>query len=327
MKIRTILFFSIIPFVFGFTMMRFSRSTKISVNFETSNVMPTDIILLSSRGNIFKLDKNGYEEIISGHNLIEPIVVGNSVAAIYKTTNFSSLIMYDPSVNKTKTLFNGDTGNLDTMSWITDPATSPDGKRIAYVSDKDRQMTGVPDNALYVLNLADGKSTNIAQPDPYSGGLAHPIFNPQDSNIVLYDYYQYNPETSVPYSTIEEFNKKTGRVRTLTFEGKNAYQASFSPDGKKLLFLGRLEDKNLVTLYLADYDDNGLSNFKALAVGDFAHPVFSFTDNKMYFLKAQKNNGYNLMTATIQDDKLIDIKTIVSGNELLGNSSFNVVKN
>lgn len=295
--------------------------------FSTKNIPPTDVIVLSNQGDIYQVSHQGSAQITHGQHLIEPVKIGNTFAAIEKTTNYASLLMFDQQGNIIKTLFSGNNDTIDTMSWITDPAASPAQNRIAYVSDKDKAQTNVPDNALYVLNLATGKSTNVAKPSPYSGGLAHPLFNPVNSNIILYDYYQYDPQTLMPYSTIEQFDNTTGLITTLTFENQNAYQAAFSPDGKQLLFLGRNDGSTSVTLYIADFDStSGLSNIRTLLSGDLAYPAFSNTKNVIYYLQAQGNSGYNLMNATIQNNKLSNIQTVVSGNILLGNSSYAILK-
>jgi len=298
------------------------------ISFYSNNILPTDKITIISNGDIYQLSQNAANQITHNQNLIEPVAIGNNFVAITKTTNNSSLIMFDKLGNKIKTLFDGNNSSFDTMSWIGDPAVNASLNRIAYVSDKDKIQTNIPDTALYVLNLDNEKSTNIANPAAFSGGITHPIFDPIDSGIVLYDYYQYDPQTSSPYSTIEQFDNKSGQIKTLTFENKNAYQESISPDGQKILFLGRNGDSNTVTLFIGDYDiQNGISNMKALLTGDVAYPVFSKTKNHIYYLYSQGNKGYNLITATVQNNKVVNIRTVISGFQLLGNSSFVVDKN
>ena len=328
MKKRTILLFSILPFLIGFCIAYVQgKPISTAASFNTNTIQSTDSIILSSSGDVYTLTQNGVSQVTHNQKFIEPVFVGKNIIAVDKTTNYASLNLFDQQGNKIKTLFNGSSNSIDTMSWITDPAVNPAQDRIAYVSDKDRAQTNAPDNALYILNLSSGKSTNIAKPDPYSGGLAHPLFDPVDGNIVLYDYYQYDPQTLTPYSTIEQYDNSFSVITTLTYENKNAYQAAFSQDGKQLLFLGRNDNFNTVTLYIADFDSTtGLSNIHALALGDFAYPEFSMTKGHIYFLQAQGNTGYNLMTATIKNSKLTNIQTVISGSSLLGNSSYEVTK-
>lgn len=328
MKKRIIILFTLIPFVLGYLTAYFQgKPVHQALSFVTNNILSTDTIILSSNGDIYKLNQNTTTQLTQNQNLIEPVLAGNDIIAIEKTTNYSSLVMYDQTGKKLKTLFNGNSGNIDTMSWITDPSVSLSQHMLAYVSDKDKNQTQMPDNALYVMNLINGKSTNIANPASYSGGLAHPVFDPSDENIILYDYYQYDAQTLTPYSTIEEYNKQTGVITTLTFENKNAYQEAFSPDGRQILFLGRNNSLNTVTMYIANFASDKLSNIHALVVGDFAYPSFSYTNNHIYYLQAEGNKGYNLLTATVQNNKLMNAIPIVNGFQLLGNSSYMVVNN
>lgn len=328
MKKRTLALFSILPFITGFLMASLQTRQPIiqASSLSPNNILPSDTIVLSSNGDIYKLTQNNSTQITHGQNLIEPIVTGSSIIAVEKTTNYSSLFEYNLEGNKISTLFSGKGDNIDTMNWITDPTMSADHNTIAYVSDKDRGQTNVPDNALYAYTLSDRKTVTIAKPDPYSGGITHPTYDPTNENIILYNYYQYDPQTLTPYSTIEEYAQDTGLTTTLTFEDKNAYQQSFSPDGKQLLFLGRNGDTSTVTLYLADLTEKGLTNIQSLGTGDFAYPTFSNTKNHIYYLQSEGNNGYNLVTATLQNNTLTHVLSITNGFQLLGNSSYTVTK-
>lgn len=327
MKKRLIIIYSVISFLLGLTV-AFHQGKQINkeTTFYINNVPYKDRILLSSKGDLYQLTSKNVKQITRNQNLIEPVFADNNIVAVEKTTNYSSLVMYNLAGEKIRNLLNGKSGNIDSMSWFSDPSINPTGNVIAYVSDKDKRQTQVPDNALYVLNISDGKSTNIASPAAFSGGITHPIFNPVNGKILLYDYYQYDPGTSLPYSTIEQYNKDTGLIRTLTFENKNAYQESFSPDGKQLLFLGRNNDIRTVTLYVADFTSDGLKNIFALTSGDLAYPTFSNINNHIYYLQASGNSGYDLFTATIDKSKLKNIHNITSGSQLLGTSSFSVIK-
>ncbi len=329
-KKRTLLAFTIIPFIIGYFFAQSRENTVINTplqpDFYNSNIQPNDKITLASGGNIYSLTENGVNQVTKNQNIIEPVPLGNNYVAIDKETNFSKMIEFDGKGNVINTLFNGDTGNIDTMNWATDPAVNNGQNKIAFVSDKDRLLIGAPDNALYVYDLSSAKSTNIAKPDPYSGGLAHPVWDPADSNILFYDYYQYDPKTLEPYSTVMEYDKQTGEIFPLTTDKQNAFQSSISSDGKKVLFIIRNNNAFNVSLYIADFGNNGLSNEHLLATGDFAYPQFSNSDGYIYYLMATGNTGYNLMKAQIVNNKLSGIVQITSGSNLLGNSSFTVSK-
>ncbi len=327
MKKRTLILFGLVPFLIGLAV-GFSHGSHTAtpvapgtVAFQNSAIAPTDVITLSDNGNIFQLTATTTKQITQGQNLIEPVFMGSGYLAITKTTNYASLDFYDNQGNRGRIVYSGNTGNVDTMHWISDPAIDAADTQLAYVSDRDSGKTGISDNALYLQPLSGGTPTVIGQPDPHSGGIAHPVFSPINRNLIFYDYYQYDGQTYNPYSTIYEYDSTTGNTVSLTDEKTNAYQEALSPDGKQILFLGRNED-NAATLYLAQVGDFALSHPQALLTGDIAYPQFSYTLNTLYFLQATKNTGYDLMRATIVKGKLTNVTAITTTAQLLGSSSY-----
>src|SRR5579883_2664181 len=136
MKKRVIILFSLIPFILGFLVAYIQgKPASHATSFTTNAIQSTDKIIISNNGDIYTLTQNGATQVTHGQNLIEPVAVGNNFAAIEKTTNYASLLVFDQAGNKVKTLFSGNSDNIDTMSWITDPAINSDQNRIAYVSD------------------------------------------------------------------------------------------------------------------------------------------------------------------------------------------------
>lgn len=329
-KTRSILILTIIPLAIGylFAMVQTPKSITNGKNhtldIRTSEILPTDMITLSEQGDIISITHNEVKDRTQNQHLIEPVRFGSSYLAIDKQTNYASLIEFSQSGNMSKILVNGNTGNVDTDTWIADIAVRPNKQDIVFVSDKDRLQTQISDNVLYDMNIKSGKTTVLARPNPGSGGIAHPVWNPVDADMLLYDFYAYD-EASQPYSTIIAYNIKTGVRIPLTTGKDNAYQASISPDGKEVVYLERNSD-NTVDMYIADVTPEGLRNIKSIANGDFAYPVFSYTQNHIYFLKAQGNEAYSLYTGTISHGKFTNVSAL-SGPQLSGSSGFTIAKN
>lgn len=327
MKKRVIVLFSVVPFLLGFAFAYLHHHSLIKANttFSTNAIEKTDKIVLSSQGNIYTLTQDGAIQITQGQQITEPIAFGDTFLAVGKKTNYSSLLEFSAKSAQAKTVLGGNSSKIDTMSWFTDPAYSPNSNLLAFVSDKDKALTNIPDNALFIHNTHNGKTTMLVKPYPYSGGVANPVWDPANSDILLYTYYEYDPKTLNPYSVIEEYNFTTGETTDLTTEKENALQAAFSPDGTHLLFIGRNADGYTVNMYLTDFSDGQVDNTQNIASGDYAYPKFSFTNGYIYFLQAQGDAGYNLMTAQVKQNTLTNIREVTSGDQLLGNSSFDVV--
>lgn len=325
-KKRSLLIFVMLPLIAGYLVASIQGHTvqrKSNLNFASKNVLPTDRITLVNQGSISSVTKTDSTTIDTHHpQLIEASPLGNNYIAVDKQTNYASLEEFSSTGVLLETLLNGNTKDIDTMNWFIDPAVQQNQQEIVFVSDKDKEKTKVFDNALFIYSLASHSIKRIVDPFPSSGGIAHPRLNPTNPNILIYDYYQYDEKYN-PYSLIQEYNRQTEKITSLTTQKQNAYQGSFSSDGKQLIFLGRNSDFT-VTMYLADVADNGLSNVQKLMTGDIAYPTFSFTSNHIYYLQAEDNKGYNLLTATVQKNKLINPATVVSGFQLLGNASFSV---
>lgn len=330
MKIlRALIIFAIIPLIAGYFVASAQGNKKqqsdTNPNFITNSILPTDKITLTEKGNIISLTQKGVTTIPTNHQeLIEVSPLSDNFIGVDKQTNYSSLDEFSSRGSLIKALQNGNTGNIDTMNWFTDPIVNAKQTEIAFVSDKDGAQTNVLDNALFVEDLSTGTSEKIADPDPHSGGITHPVWNPINPNLITYDYYQYDNNYN-PYSVIDEYNIQTQTTNSLTTQKQNAYQGSFSPDGKHFIFLER--NNNITTvMYEANVTANGLSNIYNIATGDFAYPEFSNTANHIYYLQAQGNNGYDLYTATIDNGTISNTTALSTSEQLLGNSGFVVSK-
>ncbi len=325
-KKRTLILLAIVFLLVGyFQAANHSKKNTVqnTVQFANTEIEPNDKITLSNLGDIYELTSKNITQITTNTSLIEPITMDKNIAAVYKQNNYSSLIEYDSSGKMIKTLFDGNANKIDNMLWVSDPAIDSTKTKIAYVSDQNRISTNIPDNALFILDLNKNKTTLVASPDHYSGGIAHPVWDPIDQTILLYDYYQYTSSTLEPYSTIMEYDFQTDNSFPLTTDKQNVLQEALSPDGKKILYLQRNSNGLDVSLYYADFSaDNGISNTVKLTSGDYAYPEFSNTLDYIYYLSADANQGYNLFKAKIVNNKLTAITPITTGDSLQGNSSY-----
>lgn len=331
-KIRSIIVFAVIPLLAGYGVASLKNNPtgkKITIEpatMNTSAILPTDIITVIDQGNIISVTHTTQTQVTKNQTLIEPVPIPNGYLAINKQTNYADLLSFTMQGNKTTTVLNGNTGNIDTMIWVSDPAISPDRKIIAFVSDKDSAKTNISDNALYLGNFTTRTTQLLTAPNPHSGGITHPEWNPVDPNMITYDYYQYDSQTLEPYSTIIAKNIASDVTQVLTTEKEHAFQGSFSSNGKQFVYLGRNSDTT-VSLYLADVTSDGLINKRTLAIGQFAYPHFSYTQNHLYFFQAKNNQGFNLMEATITNNALKNIMAITNTATLQANSNFSVTKN
>ena len=110
-------------------------------------------------------------------------------------------------------------------AWNTDPAWSPDGERIAYVSTKDGET------AIYVMDLADGKVTRLTHGGGWNG---NPTWSP-DGEWIMFDSSRDGP--SAGFRNLFAVRPDGTDLRRVTHGSDYRGQPSWAPDGKRVAFL------------------------------------------------------------------------------------------
>ncbi len=300
---------------------------------QTTSLPSSDHIFLSKNGDIFRLTQKGLQQVTQGEHVIDPLPIGQNILAVEKNMNYSSFVLFDQNGSRIKTLAEGNADKIENMTWFADAAVRADNQKIAFVSDKDQKELKLADPALFVTDFSVEKNATdaaqrIADPLQRSGGMAHPVWDPANFNILLYENYEYDENTKEPFSLIYQYDLDTKKSIALTTEDQNAFQVGLSPDGSHALFLGRNGD-NTVTLYFADFGDGQFKNIHKLITGNFAYPQFSFSADRMYYLQADKNQDYSLYIATLnQHTHQIQNTSVVAGaTHLNANSAYSITKN
>jgi len=110
-------------------------------------------------------------------------------------------------------------------AWNTDPAWSPDGERIAYVSTKDGET------AIYVMALTDGKVTRLTRGGAWNG---NPTWSP-DGQWVMFDSSRDGPNAGM--RNLFVVRPDGTDLRRVTRGSDYSGQPSWAPDGKRVAFL------------------------------------------------------------------------------------------
>ena len=110
-------------------------------------------------------------------------------------------------------------------AWNTDPAWSPDGERIAYVSTKDGET------AIYVMALEDGRVTRLTRGGAWNG---NPSWSP-DGRWIMFDSSRDGPNAEVRnlFKVRPDGTDLSHVTRQPDYNG----QPSWAPDGKRVAFL------------------------------------------------------------------------------------------
>ena len=188
------------------------------------------------------------------------------------------------------------------------PQYSPDGKKIAYLSNQefDYGTTG-----LFLYDIAKKKSELISQPVS-----TNYFWSPDGKKII---YAKRNSPPTIHHSTVYdlyEYDLKSKDEKRLT-ENLRAYSPSYSPDGKLICFVVNKDG----TLNLEIADANGTNNDPLTAFNDgeqIYSPRFSPDGKKIIFdfaiKESRKLAEIDIKTGEIEyvlDEKGVDFRNAV----------------
>jgi Tol biopolymer transport system component len=213
---------------------------------------------------------------LSGDPLAEPISVGFTTAAgpsgrsqiaftQYGGASYEGAYQGIYAINPDgtgATFLVDDYGNFGT----DEPAWSPDGRRLAFISGRHKAYGLAGENAVYVMN-ADG--SGLTRLTNSLAGESWPAWSPNGTRIAFARWTCMNPQcTQQGYSAVYTMNADGSGVTRLTDPvgiGEDA-KPSWSPDGARIVFV-RGTDSTLSDLYVMNADG---SNVIRLTNGQFA---------------------------------------------------------
>ena len=140
------------------------------------------------------------------------------------------------------------------------PSWSPDGKRIAFVSDRDRflDIHGFPTSEIYVM-AADGENPQNLTNN--RDGDWSPSWSPDGKRIVFMSYREghFIGDFEDITSEIYVMDVDGGNQQRLTENRKNDESPSWSPDGTRIVFSAdRKGDWVNYEIYVMDVDGGNL---------------------------------------------------------------------
>lgn len=162
--------------------------------------------------------------------------------------------------------------NQDSTAVQTDPSPSPDGARIAYVTDRDGN------NEIYVMN-ADGSSPHRLTNTPATEGS--PSWTPDGARIV---YASNAAGTTTGTFHIWIMNADGSGQRQLTQGATSEFQPAVSPDGKTIAFTTDRDGGSNYNIYLMNLDGSNQRQFTKALVPE-TNPVWVSDGQLAYLLQ------------------------------------------
>jgi TolB protein len=248
-------------------------------------------ILFVKDGDLWVLDGSGAHALATGGTFSQPSWApdGTSLAYVYRGTNFADIFVTDDQGQAQTRLTNSQSTVLDNNDWNFRPAWSPDGKQIAYVSDKSSTFP-----VLWLMSAIDGTGRHaLATPGLPEEAVDALAWSPDGSQLALTLFNEPGP-TQIALLPIGGTGRQVGHV--LTDLAGGALDPAWAPDGSWLAFAGR--DGYGVETYAVQPD--GTSITKLTSDGVLARsPVWS-PDGKHVAYLSNKTGYFEVWEVDVQ---------------------------
>ncbi|MCA1646909.1 MAG: LpqB family beta-propeller domain-containing protein [Chloroflexi bacterium] len=213
-------------------------------------------ILFVKDGDLWVLDSAGARQLATGGTFSQPnwSPDGSGLAYVYRGTNFADIFVTDDQGQNQLRLTNSASTILDNTDWNFRPTFSPDGKLIAFVSDKTSTFP-----TLAVMNAADGSGRRVlATPGLQQEDVDSMAWSPDGAQLAVTLFNEPGP-TQIALVPLSATTRQTGRV--LTDLAGGALDPAWAPDGSWLSFAGR--DGFAVEVYAVQPDGTSLTRLTA----------------------------------------------------------------
>ena len=233
-------------------------------------------ILFVKDGDLWVLDSGGARQLATGGTFSQPNWApdGSGLAYVYRGTNFADIFVTDDHGQNQVRLTNSASAILDNTDWNFRPTFSPDGKLIAFVSDKTSTFP-----TLWLMNAADGSGRHaLATPGLQQEDVDSMAWSPDGSQLAVTLFNEPGP-TQIALVPVGASGVQLGRV--LTDLPNGALDPAWSPDGSWLGFAGR--DGYAIEMYAIRPDGTGVT--RLTGEGQLARsPAWSPDGRQMAFL-------------------------------------------
>ena len=172
------------------------------------------------------------------------------------------------------------------------PSWSPDGKRIAFISDRDGHVDirDFPNYEIYVMDADGGNQLNLTN-DPHDD--SSPSWSPDGKRIVLSSDRDNDRDHNIEIYVMDADGENQERLTNNLTEDK---YPSWSPDGKRIAFSarrdGHFENELGITyeIYVIDADGGNLQRLTENRVYD-SSPSWSPDGKRITFFSLRDGNS------------------------------------
>src|SRR5712692_7943590 len=177
---------------------------------QTNAALPGRILFVKD-GDLWVQDASGARQLATGGTFSQPTWSpdGTGLAYVYRGTNFADIFVTDDHGQNQVRLTNSASTILDNTDWNFRPTWSPDGKLIAFVSDRASTFP-----TLWLMNAADGTGRHVlATPGLQEEAVDAVSWSPDGTQLAVTLFNQPGP-TQIALVPLGATGRQTGRLLT-----------------------------------------------------------------------------------------------------------------
>jgi TolB protein len=250
-------------------------------------------ILFVKDGDLWVVDAGGAHQLATGGTFSQPSWApdGTTLAYVYRGTNFADIFVTDDQGQSQTRLTSSQSTILENNDWNFRPAWSPDGKQIAFVSDKSSTFP-----TLWLMNAADGSGRHVlATPGLQQEAADSLAWSPDGSQLAVTLFNEPGP-TQIGIVPLGSTGRQTGRMLTSLPGG--ALDPAWSPDGAWLAFAGH--DGYAIEMFAVRPD--GSSVTRLTSDGQFGRSPAWSPDGRHVAYLSSRTGFFEVWVVDIQAD-------------------------
>ncbi|HEY3061724.1 MAG TPA: hypothetical protein VGL99_22355 [Chloroflexota bacterium] len=262
----------------------------------TSSAQTQDVpgrLLFVKDGDLYVYQRGQAFQLATGGTWSQPAWSpdGASLAYVYRGTNFADIFITDDHGEAQRRLTDSQSTILENNDWNLRPSWSPDGKLIAFVSDRASFSP-----VLWLMNAVDGSGRRaLATPGIQQGAVDAIAWSPDGAQLAVALYNEPGP-SQVALIPLTTNGRQTGRV--LTSSPGGALDPAWSPDGTWLAYAGH--DGASLELHAVKPDGSG--DQRLTQDGFLARsPVWS-PDGRHIAYVSSRSGYFEVWTIDVQPD-------------------------
>lgn len=250
--------------------------------------LPAGRILYVRDGNLWIWHGGTSHQFSEGGTWTQPSFSpgGKEIAYVYWAQNFSDVFVMAADGSSTRRLTRGQSGNIMDNSWAFRPTWSPDGERLAYVSDANSRFP-----QLWLMGPDGGGRRQVSLPAFYEESWVDSLtWDPDGGRLAVTGAPNMRDPSHIYLVDVEK-----GTAEKLTSHTNGAFDPAWSPDGEAIAYIGRAG--SLGELWVRSLDGEKEARLERLS---YVRSPSWAPDGKSLAVLAQQNGAFEIFVLSVQ---------------------------